>query len=356
MRLHKLCIFVLLAGAARASNVSNEISVNSTQATDTNPRSGSVSDTLSASFDLGETLTLDLAGTLTSQSDSPALPPAPPPPSGSGAVALVNLGLDWEANDNWTFGLTTAWSPESTQFADVPISGNYDGLIRSKASQVAAGADVTYDTSGDSNLEWSFTGGLEATRWNIDQAVPRVTNLATGKTVTSAQVRAAVDQFCQSNPKVKNCGRAVKTALSATPFVLDSQRLSAGVTAIVSKDTDLTLSGDYYHYSEDATQTAYFSLIFNGRGGAGVPVAPLLFTVRPEIAHRFGDFSVKLWVQGGRYVPGTGDSTAGTGLKLQYKFTKTFKMSATLSAQRDVDAQGNETKSGTFALAAGYRF
>ena len=53
--------------------------------------------------------------------------------------------------------------------------------------------------------------------------------------------------------------------------------------------TDLTLSADYYHYTQDATQAAYASLIFNGRGGAGVPVAPLQYLIRPEVAHRFGE-------------------------------------------------------------------
>ena len=64
----------------------------------------------------------------------------------------------------------------------------------------------------------------------------------------------------------------------------------------------------------------------------------------------------KLWVTTGRYVTGAGDSTSGIGLKLQYKFTRKFRMWATVGGQRDTDEAGNETRSGSFAMGGGYRF
>ena len=91
-------------------------------------------------------------------------------------------------------------------------------------------------------------------------------------------------------------------------------------------------------------------------GGNGVSIAPLHYQIRPEILQRFGDFSAKLWVQAGKYEPGTGQSTAGAGIKLQYKFSKAFKMWVTGGGQRDVDEYSNATNSGSFGLGASYRF
>ena len=151
-----------------------------------------------------------------------------------------------------------------------------------------------------------------------------------------ATVRQETVSYCQAHPRIKNCGQALLTALQATPVTLDSERLSANVTATLFTDTDVTLSGDYYLYEQDPTQVAFFTLVAAGRG-AGVPIAPLRYEVRPEVVHRFGDLSARLWFEAGEYVTGTGQSTAGVGLKLQYKFTKTFRSWVILSGQRDVD-------------------
>ena len=168
---------------------------------------------------------------------------------------------------------------------------------------------------------------------------------------------AQISDYCNTT---KKCGKALLSVLRETPSELDSERVSASVTAIVEQDTDLTLSGDYYHYEEDPTQVGFFSVATAGRtlvtGGNGVPIAPLRYLLRPEVVHRFGDFSAKLWVTTGRYVTGAGDSTSGIGLKLQYKFTRKFRMWATVGGQRDTDEAGNETRSGSFAMGGGYRF
>jgi hypothetical protein len=122
----------------------------------------------------------------------------------------------------------------------------------------------------------------------------------------------------------------------------------------------VTVSGDYYGYRQDPTQIGFFSLGSSGRmqisGGAGVPIAPLRYLVRPEVAHRMGDLSFRLWVQAGRYVDGAGQTTRGVGARIQYKLTKTFKMWAAASGQRDVDSEGNLSLSSTFSLGLGYKF
>ncbi len=352
MRFHLLFALALVAAGARASSVSNEVHVNSTQPTETNPRSGSIGDSLNASFDATENFTLNVGGTLTSQNSSPSPRPAEQPSPG---VSLLNFGVDWLPSDNWTLSLTGEWSPQSKTFADAPIASVGIAHIRSETSEVGGGLEVAYDTAGESNLEWSFSGGLTLTDYGIDQTIPLVTNPA-GQPLTPAQVRTAVASACAKRANRTNCQRRVLLGLTATPFHLNSLEFSASATATLQTNTDLTLAIDYYSYFQDATQAVYASLIFNGRGGAGVPVAPLQFNVRPEVTHRIGAFSAKAWIQAGKYVAGVGDTTAGVGVKLQYKFSKAFKLWVSLLGSRDVDDQGNETRSGSFGLGAGYRF
>src|SRR5205085_5424429 len=62
------------------------------------------------------------------------------------------------------------------------------------------------------------------------------------------------------------------------PVTLDSERLSANVSATLFTDTDVTLSGDYYVYQQNPAQVGFFTLVAPGRG-AGVPIAPLRYEV-----------------------------------------------------------------------------
>src|SRR6185436_190538 len=57
----RLClIVVLIATGARASSVTNEVIVNSTQTTDSNPRTGSIGDAMAGIIDLNDLFALDL--------------------------------------------------------------------------------------------------------------------------------------------------------------------------------------------------------------------------------------------------------------------------------------------------------
>ena len=342
--------------AARASSVSYELSANTTQATNDNPRTGSLGNALNASLDLSERWALNLGALVTLEGQ----------PAGtsrfviadrenSSAVAQFSLGLDFEATDNLTFGVHGDFSPQSTQFTltAVPLpTGVANALVRSTASERTAGADASYDTAGDSALEWSFFAGADVTAYDLDQTVIRTESL------NGTQLRDAIRAYCATHPRQAECSRSKLSALSGTPDTLNSEHFLGGITAIAWRDTDLTISGDYYHYEEDPARLGLAGLVFSGRTAstAGVPIAPLKYLVRPEVAHRFGDLSAKVWFQAGEYVHGLGRSTGSIGLKLTYKFTKSFRMWALGSGQRDVDDQGGITRSGTFALGAGYRF
>lgn len=361
MRLQLFLILLAAATVASASSIRDEGAVNNVRPTSANPRSGSFTDSLNAGIDLSNDWTLNLGGSLTLQGQTPASQRGQFPESGS-AVTFLTAGADWSVDDHLILGAELQFSPRSTQFAGTPVTlrqsngteTSADALVRSQTSQAGAAFNISWDTAGDSRLEWSYGASAVYSHYGIDQNLPRV-RLADGTTVTSATLRQQTVAYCQAHPSIRNCAQGVLTALKATPVTLDSERLSATITATLFTDTDVTLSGDYYVYEQDPAQVGFFTLVAAGRG-AGVPIAPLQYEVRPEVVHRFGDFSARLWVQAGEYVAGTGQSTAGAGLRLQYKFTKAFRSWITVSGQRDVDQTDQITRSGTVALGAAYRW
>src|SRR5205807_3694670 len=121
MRFRVILLAFLLAAGARASSVTDEIGVNTTQATDSNPRSGNVSDSLNAALDLTDHWSLNLGALVTLEGQTPAAEKGAFGSSGS-AVSLFSLGVDWDATDSLTLGANVQWSPQSTQYAGTQIS------------------------------------------------------------------------------------------------------------------------------------------------------------------------------------------------------------------------------------------
>ena len=361
MRLGALGILIVTAAAARASDVREDATVNTIQPTAANPRSSSFTDSLNGTIDLSSRWVLDLGASLTLQGRTPASERGQFPESGS-VVALFTSGVEWTATDNLTLGTELQASPRSTQFAGTTVAlrqangseTSADVLLRSQTSQVGASLNLSWDSTGESDLEWSYGATLDYTHYGIEQGVPLV-RLADGTTVSSTTLRQETVAYCQAHPRVAGCGQALLTALAGTPATLDSARVSADVTATVFATTDLTLSAAWYFYGGDPSQVGYFSLVAAGRS-AGIPIAPLQYEVRPEAVHRFGDFSARLWLQAGQYVQGTGQSTAGAGLKLQYKFTRALRSWLAVSGQRDVDQTDQVTRTVSTSAGAAWRF
>src|SRR5262249_2240661 len=135
----------------------------------------------------------------------------------------------------------------------------------------------------------------------------------------------SVRAYCARVPLAKGC-RQLNALFRARASDINQFKLSALVSETFALDTDVTLSGAYYFYDQDPTQASYFTIAaFGPTGlGGGVAIAPLRFTFRPDVTHRFGRFSVNLWYQYLKYVPGEGYGNC-LGLKLQYKFSKAFK-------------------------------
>jgi hypothetical protein len=323
-----------LATASRAGTVTNEVFVKSAPSLYTN--------VLRASFDPGADWTVSGGASLTFQGES-----APLGEKGA-TVAVFTAGADWSATENLTLSLAFEGSPKSTQFTGTVIGLRAAGGaettaqadLRSQTAQIGAGAAVSWDTLGLSDLEWSFDLGVDFSHYDIDQSISTVRS-----SLGAQQLRQQIAAYCLAHPRVASC---------AAPGNLEFERVSGTVLSTLFSDTDVSLSADWYVYNHDPAETASGAVLRNR--GANLPIAPLQYLVRPEVLHRFGAFSVKAWAQAGEYVSGTGLGTSALGLKLQYRFSKAFRAWVTASGQRDVDATDRVTRSGTISVGAGYRF
>jgi hypothetical protein len=338
------------AAAAQASSVTNEVIANSSTTSGANPRSGAFTNALHASFDLGDAWAVDAGLALTFEGSAPSQF------AGSGSlVTLLTAGADWSPRDNLSFGIDLELSPRSTQLAGTQVTiqrtngqeAAADALVRSQILQAGFGLDATWYSGGFSDLEWSLDGGISYSHYDVDQGISEV---RIGSTVETA---ASIQEDCNAHPR--RCNRSLLSALRNTPVALDFERLSAGATATIQRDTDLTLGGDWYVYQHDPADVSYYGLAAAGRGPE-LPLAPLRFMLRPEVLRRFGAFSARLWLEAGEYVSGTGQGTAGIGTRLQYRFGKAWRGWLRLSGHRDVDETGNATRSGTLAAGVGYRW
>jgi hypothetical protein len=366
----RVLLFALcIATASGASSVTDELSASSTQSTAASPRSGTVSDSLNASIELGSDWSLSLGALITHDNQPDLARMAQFNDLANDPFELFTAGVDWDATDHFNFGLTGQLSPVSTQSAVPsltarnPNTGKAETVyleVNSRSSEWGAGFTVGFDTAGDSPLEWAFDASLTFTSTSIDQEIPvaRFINPNTPRVpytdFTIAQIRAD----CQSG--VDKCPARVQAAMNQTlrqqAQPLDSEKLSGAATATVATDTDLALGFDYYVYNQDPAAVGLPQIALRQIVGSGMPMAPLQFMVRSEVTHRWGGFSARLTLQVGRYAPGTGQDTSGLGLKLQYKFSKAFRLWTTLNGQRDVDQDGQPSKSGSVAMGAGYRF
>ena len=213
MRRSLALILLAAATAARADSVTNQILVSSSHATEANPRSSVFTDFLNASFNAGDDWTLSAGASLTLQGATPAATQGRFGES-SGAVTLFSGAVDWSVTENLTIGASVEISPKSTQFAGTTIqlrqpNGTVraaDAQVRSATAQLAGGLDLSWDSLGKSDLEWSFSTGLQFSHYGIDQSIPAVK--LNGNVLDPAQVEQEASSYCAANPQRRTVCRA----------------------------------------------------------------------------------------------------------------------------------------------------
>jgi len=339
---------------ARGS-VSEEIGTQQPQSSPANPAGASYDENLSGVISLTENWSIQLGALLTLQEGAPR-------PTGSnfatsgGKVSLFSLGADWDSGEHWSLGVSGSGSPSSSSQTSTSVDLNsvvWAARIASTSSNLEAQLNAAYDTNGDSNAEWLFAGSATYGHLDTDQRIDAVENPVTMKTRTPAELRAA----CAAYPKL--CRKALLEALAPQDDQLDSLKLNLGATLTLFDDTDLTLLGDGYLYAQDPSLVGYFNVAKGGRsasGGDGVPIAPLRYDGRVEALHRFGALSIKLWASAGEYAVPADGITYSFGGKVQYKFSKSFRVWLSGDLQHDVDDTGDDVLTWGASLGAQLRF
>jgi hypothetical protein len=359
-----LLVALLSASALAKGSVTDEVALGTAQSGATNV--GSLVESLNGSLDLSDEWSVSLGGQLAVQGGTPKQANYDFATTQNNVVG-INGGVDLTPGDHWSFGINGSFQPNASLQASADFTApNTKGVTTNGAAllnvqSLAAGGtvDASYDTAGESDLEWSFGFGFAFLHQEFTQTAEAARLEETpNQTLTAAQLTA----ICARSGA--RCVPQIMAALDGKMNNLDSERVSPSVTATIWQDTDLRVGLDLYHYEQDPADILFV------RNASYGPVAPLQWMVRPEITHRFGDLSLRLFMTAGAYEAGTGaDNTASVGARAQYKFTKEFRMWITAIGQRDTYDQSTPTtaaavnggaltpsKSGTLALGAGYRW
>lgn len=340
MRSRALLAFVLALGAAsaRAHDLAADVSGTLTTTSANNPRAGAFSLGVSGSYDVSERWSLlgtllytrDLA-TRTADSFSP----------GSN-IFLLNVGVLWLPTDSLMTTLAVLGSPPVVQSNATTVSGplrTADVVVDSRTWSLGAAWNGLWTSGGLTDLEHTVDVSLGFTQFGVWQQLA-VPNTAAGRLLTSACATGDPYAIC---PLVRG---------QATP--LSQGRLGLGYTATLFGRTEVGLDAAYFLYSAPPSQVGYFSLVTLGREvGSGVPVLPLLLSVRPRVSHRFGPVTLRLSYQYGLYTEALGALHAAT-LKASWKVSAAWRLSLSVTAQADVSGGSLSNPGGQALLGGSY--
>ena len=344
------------SAAAPKNSISNEIGFAAGQSSPNNPRTGQLMDTLAGVVDLGSGWSTDLLVGITIVEPTQGVARRDFGSRGGNTV-YFSPGVTWEVNERLALSLVASYSPRTTLLTDTLItydaqngrSVNADALLSARTSSVGGRASAFYLIGGSSRFETAVDGAVGVTHFDVQQHIA-ATRDAAGASVTNQQVLA----FCNTH----RCSKQLLGLLRNQSTPLTQTEVRLGVTETIGLDTDVVLGGSYFLYDRDPTDVGFFGLVSADQGptfGSGIPLAPVRWNVRPEVAHRFGDLGVRVWLRHGRYIDDEG-TTDLLGAKVQYRFTRSFRMWITASGQRDKDVQGTVTAYFQSALGAMWLF
>lgn len=243
----------------------------------------------------------------------------------TGARHLFTAGLEYLPIDKWSFAIWGIGGPPRTgrypAGRSPPDVTRLGGVFEVSDWSAGLNGAVAYDSFGESNFEWQA-------------------ELAAGV------LHYAADQTEASpNPLRPSDERSVS---------INQLRLSAGLTAVLFRATDVNLRAHWYGY-DASPLVAGFIHRASQPPGRGVPVSPLRLELRPSVTHRFAR---RWWATVeaglGRYVEG-GDVLQAV-LQAGFRPTDALRVFAWASGQRDAFARGETSLSGFTGLGADIRF
>lgn len=313
---------VLVGLCARAHDLGVDLSGTWTRSSSTNPRVGSLGVGANGAYDFNEAWSLtgfflytrDLA-TRTAESASP----------GSN-VFLLNLGAMWLPTESVMTMLSVVGSPPSQQQNATTVTtrtGNVvDVVVTSRNWSVGAVWNGLWSSNGLSNFEHTVELGAGFNLFNTYQ------QLTTPNSARTELLRAG----CQAGLNADICPLVFGVT---TPLL--QGRFNVGYTATLFRKTDVGVDGAYFLYDRPPSSVGYFSLLaFNqAELGNGVPISPLLLTVKGHASHKFGAVTVRLSYQYGLYTESLGSLHVVT-VRVTVKLNEHWRLGFTLTGQSDV--------------------
>lgn len=353
---------VLLSSPALAAHsISNEFTAGFAQSSLLNPRGGFYSNRLKAFIELSSSFALRLAAGAVYDEAPRAEGRAFP--SSSATLLTFGAGLEWSPSEALTLGFELAGSPESRQdldtalFAEARSGRQYEGeaLFRSRTRMLGLLAYGDYGFNLGSDWETGLSLSVEATSLEVHQ---ELLALRTAEGNFSAdQLRA----LC-ARPRLVDgflC-RVLRRPLAGESDSTVQYQLTAAIQQMLFFDSYASLAAAYNVYSEDPTQSGYYTAQVSRvriSYGAGMPIAPLLFSLRPEAGHDFGAVTLAVFYQYSQYIEDLG-FTHGVGARASWRMNRHWRLWATASGQTDqgIAGEGGSVLSSTLSLGARFRF
>ncbi len=355
MRVRRLLLLLLLgAGPVRAHSVSNEVALGLTESSPASPHGTHVADQLTFRFDLADDWSLKLGGTYTHDTASP------PPEGGafgtsSAQVLTVIGGLEWDVSPRVTTYLEVAGSPRASQSFDGllifegpgGIEVPFNVLLYNATSSIGLLGGFTWQLGGTEFLGTVFGGTVIdlSLGWTLLTTLQRVDGIV-GLDGRPAD-RTELLVYCAVYPR--RCA-ALRPYLKGGEDSLNQLVVSLALLQPVGSSTDLGLSGSYYGYDQDPTVAVFFTARANAAAGdslgAGFPLAPVRWSISPNLTQRFGDWTLAPWYQFLRYASSLGHAHVA-GVRVSWRIDPSWTVWVSGSAQWDVLSDPSSTSSGT---------
>jgi hypothetical protein len=374
MRVRRLLLLVLLgASPVRAHSVSNELALGLTEDSPASPHGPHVADQLTFRFDLSDDWSMKLGGTYTYDT-------ATPPPEGgafatsSAQVLSVVGGLEWDVSPRVTTYLEATGSPRASQSFDGLVSFEGPGGVKVPFNV------LLYNATSSVGLLGGVTWQLGGTEFLGTVVGGTIIDLSLGWTLLTTQQR--VDGIVGLDGKPSNrsellvyCALFPRRCTALRPYLkggedsLNQLAVSLALLQPVGSSTDLGLSGSYYGYDQDPTVAVFFTARATTAAGnslgAGFPLAPVRWSISPNLNQRVGSWSLSPWYQFLKYASSLGQAHVA-GLRISWQIDPTWTVWVSGSAQWDLlsdptsptpeTAAGTQVVSGRVALGFRARF
>jgi hypothetical protein len=271
------------------------------------------------------TRSVDLAATLRLTEDFSGSSTAGSFVSSGDLVGYASLDATIDVSDHVNLGLGLNGSPPSTRevattlhIANARGAGvDRNTLIQARTNTVGAAFEIGYDTFDEARphtVDVAVDASAMGTRFATDQAVVGVEGALPPSTSTTA---------------------------SASLLQL---RTGGTITMTILDETDIGLDAAYFLYdAKDPGNVGLFDVTAGGATtsfGAGIPMLPPRFTVRPEIGQRFGGLSLRAFYQYAELATDNGYSHS-VGGKAQVALGR-IKLYATGSYRTDIFPEATE--------------